>query len=70
MNKVVESLKDDEPLLDSVLIHMGACIQLWGSLRAPWLYIKEQLVFLKANTVSPILCKFVVICLCWCSIRI
>lgn len=45
MNKVVESLKDDEPLLDSVLIHMGACIQLWGSLRAPWLYIKEQLVF-------------------------
>ena len=52
LNEVVDCLKDDEPLLDSVLVHMGSMYSLWESLRNQCLHIGGLLVTWRTYMVS------------------
>ncbi|XP_043813428.1 nephrocystin-3 isoform X3 [Manihot esculenta] len=49
MNKVVESLKDDEPLLDSVLIHMGSMYSALGKFESSMVAYKRAIGVLESK---------------------
>ncbi|OAY46591.1 hypothetical protein MANES_06G011400v8 [Manihot esculenta] len=49
MNKVVESLKDDEPLLDSVLIHMGSMYSALGKFQSSMVVYKRAIGVLESK---------------------